>query len=87
MALLLTLIANIGVTSLVGSFRLALTDWLETRLSADFYVTAGVMDAASSKENGCTQLIGAWLQRHRSLVEPRCLSVSILMILIFAPIM
>ncbi|MEC8633757.1 MAG: FtsX-like permease family protein [Pseudomonadota bacterium] len=47
MALLLTLIANIGVTSLVGSFRLALTDWLETRLSADFYVTAGVMDAAS----------------------------------------
>ena len=45
MALLLTLIANIGVTSLVGSFRLALTDWLETRLSADFYVTAGVMDA------------------------------------------
>ena len=47
MALLLTLIANIGVTSLVGSFRLALTDWLETRLSADFYVTAGVMDADS----------------------------------------
>ena len=47
MALLLTLIANIGVTSLVGSFRLALTDWLETRLSADFYVTAGVMDAES----------------------------------------
>ena len=47
MALLLTLIANIGVTSLVGSFRLALTDWLDTRLSADFYVTAGVMDAES----------------------------------------
>ena len=45
MALLLTLIANIGVTSLVGSFRLALTDWLETRLSADFYVTAGVINA------------------------------------------
>ncbi|MDA0891964.1 MAG: ABC transporter permease, partial [Proteobacteria bacterium] len=44
MALLLTLIANIGVTSLVGSFRLALTDWLETRLSADIYVTAGVVD-------------------------------------------
>ena len=47
MALLLTLIANIGVTSLVGSFRLALTDWLETRLSADFYVTAGVMETES----------------------------------------
>jgi putative ABC transport system permease protein len=47
MALLLTLIANIGVTSLVGSFRLALTDWLETRLSADIYVTAGVVDDES----------------------------------------
>ena len=47
MALLLTLIANIGVTSLVGSFRLALTDWLETRLSADFYVTEGVIETES----------------------------------------
>ena len=47
MALLLTLIANIGVTLLVGSFRLALTDWLETRLSADFYVTAGVIETES----------------------------------------
>ena len=62
MALLLTLIANIGVTSLVGSFRLALTDWLETRLSADFYVTAGALDADS--------LAGeAWLRSaHRRVV-------------------
>ena len=62
MALLLTLIANIGVTSLVGSFRLALTDWLETRLSADFYVTAGAVDADS--------LAGeAWLRSaHRRVV-------------------
>ena len=36
--------ANIGVTSLVGSFRLALTDWLETRLSADLFVTSGEID-------------------------------------------
>lgn len=47
MALLLTLIANIGVTSLVGSFRIALTNWLETRLSADIYVTAGVLESES----------------------------------------
>lgn len=47
MALLLTLIANIGVTSLVGSFRIALTNWLETRLSADIYVTAGVLEPES----------------------------------------
>jgi putative ABC transport system permease protein len=38
MALLLTLTANIGVTTLVDSFRHALTDWLELRLSADIYV-------------------------------------------------
>lgn len=64
MALLLTLIANIGVTSLVGSFRLALTDWLETRLSADFYVTAGVMDAESIATE-------AWVRaaHHRVLSE------------------
>lgn len=47
MALLLTLIANIGVTSLVGSFRIALTNWLETRLSADIYVTAGALESES----------------------------------------
>ena len=45
MALLLTLIANIGVTSLVGSFRLALTDWLATRLSADLYIGADAISA------------------------------------------
>lgn len=50
MALLLTLIANIGVTSLVGSFRIALTNWLETRLSADIYVTAGVLERESVNE-------------------------------------
>jgi putative ABC transport system permease protein len=44
MALLLTLVANLGVTLLVGSFRLALTDWLEGRLSADIYVAAEISD-------------------------------------------
>ena len=65
MALLLTLIANIGVTSLVGSFRLALTDWLETRLSADFYVTADVMETES--------LVGQdWIRAaHRRAVAER----------------
>ena len=50
MALLLTLVANIGVTSLVGSFRLALTDWLETRLSADLFVTSGAISATRLKD-------------------------------------
>ena len=62
MALLLTLIANIGVTSLVGSFRIALTDWLETRLSADIYVTAGVLEPESiSAQN--------WVQSAHQRVE------------------
>jgi len=42
-ALLLTLTANIGVTTLVGSFRDALSDWLELRLSADIYVQSELL--------------------------------------------
>jgi len=47
MALLLTLTANIGVTTLVNSFRDALSNWLEIRLSADIYIqrTVGNIDA------------------------------------------
>ena len=46
MALLLTLTANIGVTTLVNSFRDALSNWLEIRLSADIYIqrTVGNID-------------------------------------------
>ena len=65
MALLLTLIANIGVTSLVGSFRLALTEWLEIRLSADFYVTADALDSDSIASQD-------WVQAaHRRMVAER----------------
>lgn len=38
MALLLALTANLGVETLVGSFRAALTDWLDQRLAADIYI-------------------------------------------------
>ena len=44
MALLLTLTANIGVTTLVSSFRDALSNWLEIRLSADIYVQTTARD-------------------------------------------
>jgi putative ABC transport system permease protein len=47
MALLLTLTANIGVTTLVGSFRAALGDWLQTRLSANVYVQSNTLDLAA----------------------------------------
>ncbi|ETX14397.1 ABC transporter permease [Roseivivax halodurans JCM 10272] len=46
MALLLALSANIGVGTMVGSFRTTFTGWLDQRLSAEIYVTAP--DSASA---------------------------------------
>lgn len=40
MALLLALATNIGVGTMVSSFRLTFTGWLDQRLSAEVYVTA-----------------------------------------------
>ena len=40
MALLLALTCNLGVESLIGSFRTSFTSWLEQRLTADIYVQA-----------------------------------------------
>lgn len=39
MALLLALAANIGVSTMVGSFRLTFTGWLDQRLASELYVT------------------------------------------------
>lgn len=41
MALLLAFSANIGVSTMVGSFRTTFTGWLDQRLVAELYVTAG----------------------------------------------
>lgn len=38
MALLIALAANLGVSSMVGGFRLTFLDWLEQRLMADLYL-------------------------------------------------
>ncbi|MEJ6389880.1 ABC transporter permease [Gymnodinialimonas ulvae] len=40
MALLLALSANIGVSTMVGSFRSTFTGWLDQRLASELYVTA-----------------------------------------------
>jgi putative ABC transport system permease protein len=40
MALLLALAANIGVSTMVGSFRLTFLGWLDQRFAAELYVTA-----------------------------------------------
>ncbi|MEV8465272.1 ABC transporter permease [Fluviibacterium sp. DFM31] len=47
MALLLALAANIGVSTMVGSFRLAFTDWLNQRLVAEVYVNTGTPEMAA----------------------------------------
>ena len=39
MALMLALAANLGVSTMVGSFRVTFTGWLDQRLAAELYVT------------------------------------------------
>lgn len=48
MALLLALAANVGVGTMVGSFRVAFTQWLDQRLAAELYVTARSADEAAA---------------------------------------
>ncbi|TDK31362.1 ABC transporter permease [Rhizobium deserti] len=47
MALLLALAANVGVGTMVSSFRLTFVGWLDQRLAAELYVTARDEDEAS----------------------------------------
>jgi putative ABC transport system permease protein len=44
MALMLALAANLGVGTMVGSFRATFTGWLDQRLAAELYVTARTPD-------------------------------------------
>jgi putative ABC transport system permease protein len=62
MALLLALSANIGVGTMVSSFRLTFEGWLDQRLAAELYVTA-------RNENEAAQL-RAWLPAHVDAVLP-----------------
>lgn len=48
MALLLALATNIGVGSMVASFRLTFTGWLDQRLASELYVTARNPDEATA---------------------------------------
>jgi putative ABC transport system permease protein len=47
MALLLALAANVGVSTMVASFRLTFTGWLDQRLASEIYVTARSPDEAA----------------------------------------
>ncbi|PZM08055.1 FtsX-like permease family protein [Rhizobium tubonense] len=62
MALLLALSANIGVGTMVSSFRLTFIGWLDQRLAAELYVTAKDEDEAKR--------LREWLPHHSTAVLP-----------------
>ena len=62
MALLLALSANVGVGTMVSSFRLTFVGWLDQRLAAELYVTARDEEEASR--------LRAWLPSHSLSVLP-----------------
>jgi putative ABC transport system permease protein len=62
MALLLALSANIGVGTMVSSFRLTFIGWLDQRLAAELYVTA--------KDEAEAARLRAWLPSHSTSVLP-----------------
>ncbi|WP_117192041.1 ABC transporter permease [Rhizobium terrae] len=62
MALLLALAANIGVGTMVSSFRLTFLGWLDQRLAAELYVTARDEDEAARLRD--------WLPQHSNAVLP-----------------
>lgn len=65
-ALLIALAANLGVSSMVGGFRLTFLDWLDQRLLADIYITPPPAKFAE---------IDDWLAQQNSVRE-RLLSVE-----------
>ncbi|GHA18934.1 ABC transporter permease [Oceanisphaera arctica] len=60
MALLIALAANLGVSSMVGGFRLTFLDWLDQRLTADLYFKPPAARFAD---------IDTWLARHDAVKE------------------
>ncbi|WP_037315643.1 ABC transporter permease [Ruegeria halocynthiae] len=62
MALLLALAANIGVGTMVSSFRLTFTGWLDQRLTSEVYVTA--------PDSELGQEIAQWLTPRVTAVLP-----------------
>ncbi len=62
MALLLALAANIGVGTMVSSFRHTFTGWLDQRLASELYVTARTKDEARRME--------AWLAPWTEAILP-----------------
>lgn len=62
MALLLALAANVGVGTMVGSFRATFTGWLDQRMAAELYLSAESPDQAAAMQ--------AWLKSRVEAVLP-----------------
>ena len=62
MALLLALATNIGVSTMVGSFRLTFEGWLDQRLAAELYVRA--------KDEAQGEKLRQFLQTHTKTILP-----------------
>ena len=62
MALLLALAANAGVTTMVQSFRLTFTGWLDQRLASELYVTTRSLEES--------QAVASWLAARSDAVLP-----------------
>lgn len=61
MALLLALAANIGVGTMVASFRSTFTGWLDQRLASELYLTAATPDQAATLQDYLTGKVDAVL--------------------------
>ena len=66
MALLLALAANIGVGTMVSSFRLTFTGWLDQRLASELYVTAETPEQALRLVEWVTPRVDAVLPIRRA---------------------
>ncbi|SMX40173.1 ABC transporter permease [Octadecabacter ascidiaceicola] len=58
MALLLAMAANVGVSTMVSSFRLTFTGFLDQRLASEFYVYADDADQAAELQTYLTPRVG-----------------------------
>jgi len=74
MALLLALAANIGVSTMVSSFRLTFTGWLDQRLASELYVTAATeTDAPALRaylESRADAVLPIWHVEARVMAQP-----------------
>ncbi|UJF20062.1 ABC transporter permease [Vibrio sp. SS-MA-C1-2] len=73
MAFMLALSANIGMETMVGSFRVTTNNWLEQRLSADIYINppSNMVSNISTWLEEQPEVKGVWLQNKQEVSSPK----------------